>query len=70
MKEKANLKANFPQKTNKKETKKCLACQKEIISKWKRSFCKDKCQREYNDYKKGKKKKEEMFIDLRKKGKE
>ena len=47
-----------------KEIKKCLACQKEITSKWKRSFCKDKCQREYNSYKKGKKKKEEMFISL------
>ena len=48
-----------------KEVKKCLACQKEITNKWKRSFCKDKCQIEYNSYKKGKKKKEEMFIDLR-----
>lgn len=47
---------------------KCLACLKEItINNWNKSklYCSSKCKREYNNYIKGKKKKEEMFIDLR-----
>lgn len=44
--------------------KQCLACAKEL-KKYKRIFCKNKCQREYNNYKKGRKRKEEMFKDLR-----
>lgn len=46
------------------ETKKCLACNTEL-KKNKRFYCKDKCQREYSKYLLGKKKKEEMFEDLR-----
>lgn len=46
---------------------KCLACSKEItitnLNKTK-LYCSDKCKREYNNYQKGKKKKEEMFINL------
>jgi len=47
--------------------KKCLACSNEL-TRYKQFFCKNKCQREYNNYKKGKKKIDEMFKDLRKEG--
>ena len=45
----------------------CLACSKEL-TKYQHSFCKNKCQREYNNYRKGKKTFDEMFKDLRKEG--
>jgi len=49
------------------EIKKCLACAGTLI-KSKQFFCKNKCQREYDAYRKGKKKFDEMFKDLRKEG--
>lgn len=45
------------------EIKKCLACSVEL-GRYKRFYCSDKCQIAYLAFKRGKKKKEEMFENL------
>ena len=45
--------------------KNCLTCQKEISEKYGKVYCSGRCQREYLNYKKGKKKFNEIFVDLR-----
>ena len=45
--------------------KNCLTCSKEIKGKFRKVYCSDKCQREYLNYKKGKKEFNELLVDLR-----